>query len=399
MKSNNIKILFWLFKARLNKRNQAPLCLRITYNNKRKNFSTGFYVEPEKWDNVRYKVKSSQENASSINNYIHQTRARLMALFNEMLIDGDVNIDRLLEQLLGKNSSQRTILEAVNYHNDDFKQRIGIDYTMSTFEKYDILRKKLELFIPHRYNKKDIFLKDLSPSFATDFEFYLKSHDGNKHNTVVKYLTNLKKILNMAVLNGWIDKSPFKNVKAVFKDVHRELLTMPELQLIIDKSFKIERLAITKDLFLFQCFTGVAYSDMASLTKANLTTGIDGNTWIVLRRKKTDTRSAVPLLNIPLEILKKYDGKTQNDKLLPCYVIQRFNAYLQEIIDICGINKKLSSHAGRRTFATTVALANGLSIETISKILGHSSVKVTSIYAVVSDLKISEEMNKLKQLL
>ncbi|SDX56262.1 Site-specific recombinase XerD [Hydrobacter penzbergensis] len=230
--------------------------------------------------------------------------------------------------------------------------------------------------------------------FVSDFDYYLKHNDGNKHNTVVKYITNLKKIVNMAVTNGLLLKNPFVEYKSAYKDVERVYLTLPELKAIEQKEFKMERLRLVKDLFLFQCYTGLAYSDMAKLTDKDISTGVDGGKWIIIRRKKTDVRSAIPLLPMALTILGRYQGK--ETKLLPCYAIQKFNSYLGEIADHCEVNKNLTSHVGRRTFATTVALANGVSIETISKILGHSSTKITHQYALVTDLKVSEEMKQLK---
>ena len=169
---------------------------------------------------------------------------------------------------------------------------------------------------------------------------------------------------------------------------------LSKLLYIEQKTFKIDRLEIVKDLFLFQCYTGLAYSDMALLTEKDVSLGIDGNKWIIIRRKKTDIRSVIPLLPIALTILDKYSSEQRNNKLLPCYAIQKFNSYLQEVADLCEIRKNLTSHVGRRTFATEVALANGVSIETISRILGHSSTKITHQYAVVTDMKVSEEMKQ-----
>jgi site-specific recombinase XerD len=178
--------------------------------------------------------------------------------------------------------------------------------------------------------------------------------------------------------------------------VDRVYLSKSELESIEAKTFKLQRLQIAKDAFLFQCYTGLSFCDMAKLTKEDISNGIDNNQWILIRRKKTDTRSAIPLLPQALRILDKYKDN-ENNKLLPCTCIQRFNTYLHELAELCGINKNLTSHVGRRTFATTIALANGIGLETISKVLGHSSTKVTQLYAVVTDLKLSEDMQLLKE--
>ncbi len=398
MASNNFKILFWLFKAKTNKKGETPLYLRISYEMARKNISTGFFIQQNRWDGSKGMVRGSKPEAQQINNYISQTKARLMELFNAMLKERDINLDILIDRFFGKDINNSTLLELVEYHNSDFESRIGTDYAFSTFEKYDILKRKLLAFIREVYGKKDIRLRDLAPKFMADFDFYLKTHDKNEANTVTKYLKNLKKILNVGVENGWIEENPFRNYKATYKDVERVYLTRTELSLIEKKSFTLKRLEIVKDLFLFQCYTGLAYSDMAKLTVGHISPGIDGYKWIITRRKKTDVRAAIPLLPQAEQIIKKYDKENTNSQnpLLPAYAIQKFNSYLHEIADICSINKNLTSHVGRRTFATTIALANGISLETISKILGHTSTKITSQYAVVTDHKVSEDMQLLR---
>ena len=303
MSSNNINILVWLYKAKTNKKGQSPLYIRVSYNSKRKNIASGFYVLPERWDSAKGRVKGSLPDAKEINEYIQQTQSRLISIYNEMLKEGDINLDKLVDRFFGRDTDPMTLMELVKYHNEDFHKRIGIDYTFSTYEKYDILRKKLELFIPNKYSKADIRLKDLNPVFVADFDYYLKHNDGNKHNTVVKYITNLKKIVNIAVTNGWLLKSSFVGYKSAYKDVERVYLTLPELKAIEQKEFKMERLRLVKDLFLFQCYTGLAYSDMAKLTDKDISTGVDGGKWIIIRRKKTDVRSAIPLLPMALDIL------------------------------------------------------------------------------------------------
>jgi integrase len=399
MVTNNIKILFWLYKSRLNKKGEAPIYLRISYSNERRNISTGYNIEPEKWDKTKGRVKGGKDTALAINAYLSSTKEKLMEIFNEMLKNGDVNIDNLVDQFFGRSQNNMTLMELVKIHNADFEARVGTDYSYSTFEKYEILRKKLELFIPNKYNRQDIRLKDLSYIFMTDLDFYLKNNNKNEHNTATKYLKNLKKIINMAVTNGWLEENPFNKFKATYKEVDRVYLTQEELDTITKKKFRIERLTLVRDLFLFQCYTGLAYSDMALLTKGHITPGIDKKKWIITRRKKTDVRSAIPLLPKALEIISKYDNGDSHPQtmLFSIYSIQKFNAYLHEIGELCGINKNLTSHVGRRTFATTVALANGVSIETISKVLGHSSTKITAQYAVVTDLKVSEDMGKLNK--
>ncbi|GAB4093563.1 tyrosine-type recombinase/integrase [Flaviaesturariibacter terrae] len=209
-----------------------------------------------------------------------------------------------------------SLLQLVSIHNSDFERRIGIDYTESTFEKYDILRRKLEVFIPFRYQRKDIRLVDVTHSLMADFEFYLKDNDKNEHNTAVKYLKNLKKIINLALVNGWLEENPFKGYKSNYKDVDRVYLTQTELDTIEAKDFRLERLRLVKDMFLFQCYTGLAYSDMVALTNGSIAPGVDGNKWIFLRRKKTNVRAAIPLLPQAERLILKY-GYSLNENMKP----------------------------------------------------------------------------------
>ncbi|MBV4357713.1 site-specific integrase [Pinibacter aurantiacus] len=399
MAGNNIKILFWIHKSKQNRKGEAPIYLRITYNSERKNISTGFNVAPSRWDGTKGVVKGLKEDAVQINGYISQTKARLMELFNEMLKEQDINLDKLIERFFGKDVSDISLLELVELHNKDFESRIDIDYARSTFEKYDILQKKLKAFIPYKYQKKDIRLRDLTHQFIMDFDFYLKSHDKNEHNTATKYLKNLKKIVNTAVIKGWLDDNPFEAFKSPYKDVDRIYLTQVELEIIRQKTFKQERLSLIRDIFLFQCYTGLSYVDMSKLVHNNITDGIDGRKWIITRRRKTNVRAAIPLLNQAQELLARYNTSCadSNTPIFPFYSIQKFNSYLHEIAELCSINKNLTSHVGRRTFATTIALANGVGLETISKILGHSNTRITSQYAVVNDIKLSLDMEELRR--
>lgn len=393
--ANNVKILFWIKSNRINKKGLAPLMLRISYNKQRKEFSTGFNIEPCKWDNAKYKVKLKTGEAQQINQYIDEAKAKIFSLFKEMLLNEDICFDKLIDGFLGRNESTITLLQLVKLHNENFKSRVGIDYAFSTYEKYEITSKRIESFVKEYYKKPDIKLKQLDHRFISEFDFYLKTKHLNDHNTTTKYCKNLKKILNLAVVNNWIDANPFIGYKCSYKEVDRVYLSKSELHIIEAKSFKLQRLQIAKDLFVFQCYTGLSFCDMAKLTKSDISIGIDGNKWIITRRQKTDTRSAIPLLEQAIGIIEKYSC-IESENLLPVYCIQKFNAYLHEIAELCGIDKNLTSHVGRRTFATTIALANGIGLETISKILGHSNTKITQQYAVVTDLKLSEDMQVLK---
>ena len=399
MARNNLSLLVWLYRAKKNKKGNIPIYLRITYGNTRKNLSTGFLIEETRWDQDKSIVRGTKKDAIEINNYLSHVRTKIIEIFNEMLKEDDVNLELLVSRLLNKDNNNKTLVELILFHNKDFKSKLGIDYAFSTLEKYDILHRKILLFLKSKYGKSDIRLKDLSLQLVSNFEFYLKSVDNNQHNTAIKYIKNLKKILNFGILHEWIETNPFERYKATYKDVDRIYLTQTEVSAIRNTDFHSKRLNLVRDVFIFQCYTGLSYTDLKNLTFSNISPGIDGNKWIITRRQKTDVRAAIPLLPIAEEILLKYqNGENAPDSsLFTFYSIQKFNSYLHEIAELCAINKNLTSHVGRRTFATTIALANGISIETISKLLGHTSTKITAQYAVVTDIKIGKDMQELRE--
>jgi integrase len=400
MASNNIKILFWIQPSKTNKKEEAPLYLRLTHQGIRKNMATGFKIHPRLWDSLKGRVKGTNSHANNINAQLQHIRERLMTIFNQLLRDGNANLDKLLDCYRDKDKEVVSLLQLVMLHNKDFQSKIGVVYRYSTYEKYEILLKKLQLFIPYKYGKEDFGLKNLSCQFIEDFDFYLRVHDHNQHNTAIKYLKNLKKIINIGVMKGWVSESPFINYRAVYKEVDRIYLTAAELQAIESKKLNVPRLLITRDVFLFQCYTGLAYSDLARLKQKDIVEGINNKKWIIIRRQKTDIRSAIPLLPQALNLLQRnnkvYRGCGTEWPLFQFYAIQKYNVYLHELADVCDIQKRLTSHVGRRTFATTVAMGNGMGLETISKILGHTNTKITAQYAVVTDYKVAEEMQLLE---
>ena len=392
--SNNIKVLFYIKIYKPNANGLVPLLLRVTFSKKVKQLSTGFYILPERWDNKQKRVKGNKEDAVQINNYILTTKSRLMGIFNQQLGDGDIDLINLIDTFLGRKDEQMTLLKVIEYHNQNFKSRIGIDYAFSTYEKYEITHKKIVAFLDS-LGKQDMRLKDLTMKFISDFEYFLKAIEKNQHNTAVKYCKNLKKIMNMCVSNDWVARNPFTGYVCAYKATEQVFLMEHELKLIEEKEFQIPRLQVVKDLFIFQCYTGLAFADMASLIKQDIKIGIDGGKWLIKKRQKSTIKFIIPLLPEALKILDKYASKSSDEVLLPVYSIQRFNAYLHEIATICGLNKNISSHVGRRTFGN-LALSKGISLNVIAKMMGHSNTLITQrIYAITDDQLISKEVSKL----
>ena len=269
----------------------------------------------------------------------------------------------------------------------------------TTLAKYNYCQTKVENFLKHTLKKKDLPLEDLSLKFVTQFEHYLLVNEGMQTNSAHKYITNLKRVMNVAVSLEWIPKNPFDNFRCSYTNPEREILTQAELDTMQYLEIKMPRLAAVRDVFLFCCYTGFAYSDIYKFERNALSIGMDGEYWLSTIRQKTGTRESVPLLPLPMEIINRYKEHpecTKHNKLLPVNSNQKYNAYLKEIADLCGINKNLTSHMARHTFATTVTLSNGVPLETVSRMLGHTKISTTQIYAKVLDNKVSSDMQQLK---
>jgi site-specific recombinase XerD len=374
--------------------------MRITLDGKRFELSTHRRIIPSSWDKKLGYVHGTNDEAVILNNYLDSLKSKVLRQFNILESLGEeVSIDTLKGKLNGTSEKRHTLLEVFNYHNDQFFQRIGTDYSIGTFKHYKVTLGKVKAFLQYQYKKSDYLLDDLKFQFITSFELYLKTQDHISHNSAIKHIIRLKKIINMAIANEWLQRNPFSNFKCTYKETNRGYLTQEELDKLEEKIFPVKRLELIRDIFVFQCYTGLAYSDVEKLTPDDINTGIDGEKWIIIYRKKTGERSPIPLLPKALQIIEKYKDYPVNKstgKLLPVKSNQRMNAYLKEIADLCGITKNFSTHLARHTFATTVTLANSVPIETVSKMLGHSSIRTTQIYSKVVDTKVSIDMQKLK---
>jgi site-specific recombinase XerD len=303
----------------------------------------------------------------------------------------------LKKSYLGINDEDKTILEVFKEHNERCKNLINIDFAPGTYDRYNTCYQHVERFIRFRYNKNDLMLNEVKPAFVKDFEFYLKTERKCAHNTATKYLKNLKKITRIALANGWMKDDPFKNTKFHLKEVDMDFLNEEELNRVMQKEFEIERLQQVKDVYVFCCFTGLAFVDVKSLVYSDIVE-IDGKQWIKKRRQKTKNWCNIPILAPASQLIKKYKSHPvcqEKGVVFPVLTNQKMNAYLKEIADLCGIKKHLSTHTARHTFATTVTLANQISIEVVSKMLGHSSINMTKKYARVVDDLISRDMQKI----
>jgi len=398
---HSFSTIFWIKRGKANKSGKAPIYTRVTINGKRAEISTGQKIEPERWNANSGNVKGNREDARIINTALENIRNKIKSIYYDLAEKKSyVSADMVKDSFLGRKRNEYSVLEVFKHHNEQVYAQIGKEYALATYKRYQTTLMLTEEFIKHKYNRSDMKLSELKYSFITDYEFYLKTVRNNNHNTTIKYLRNFKKIIHLAVANDWLDKYPFSAHKVTLKEVKRDFLTQEELDGIDQKQFATDRLNLVKDIFVFCCYTGLAYVDVAKLRSNNITTGIDGEHWLSIERTKTGNPSNVPLLPSALSIIKKYQNHPEavnKGLLLPVISNQKLNAYLKEIADICGINKHLTFHIARHTFATTVTLTNGVPIESVSSMLGHKNLRTTQIYAKVVKKKVSEDMKMLKE--
>lgn len=399
--AQRVSILFYVKKSKQNKQGKVLIYVRITIDGSRSEISTGLKVIPDMWNQDKCKVMAKSEEAININARLKAIEADIQKQYLLMESNDQIITSReLANRVSGKSEKKYTLLQAFTIHNDELEQKIGVDCTRASFNKYRVTFNKVESFIKYKYNKADLLLEQINHNFISSFDLYLKTQDKNKHNTASKHLTRLKKIIRMARANEWMTNNPFGNFKITKHSTNRQYLNAQELKVLEEKEITIERLDKVRDAFLFSCYTGLSYSDLAKLTAKDITIDGDGKKKIVIYRQKTKSRSAIPLLPGALRIINKYSSNIEakiKGTLLPINSNQKMNAYLKEIATICGIDKKLGFHSSRHTFASTLMLENGVPIDVVKDMLGHSSVKTTELYAKITDVKVSREMNVLEK--
>ena len=397
---NTFSVLFYPKRNDIDLAKKVPVYMRITVNGRRSELSVHRKVNVSKWNHKAGKLSGTKEEVTNFNNYLDALRNKIYDIQQQLLRSGTkITSEAIKNSYLGLGEKQIMLLEIFKNHNEEMEMLIGKEYALNTVKKYKTAYKHIKDFLAYKFKLKDIPIEKLNHSFITNFEFYLKSVKNCNHNSTIKYIKNFKKIVIIALSNGWIDKDPFIKYKVHMKTVEREFLSKEEIQIMLYKKLHATRLEQVRDIFIFCCYTGLSYSDVKRLTKNNLVRGIDGGMWIKTNRAKTDTLSKIPLLPTALMILDNYKDHIEvinGDVLLPVLSNQKSNAYLKEIADLCGINKNLTTHLARHTFATTITLSNGVPIESVSKMLGHQSLRTTQHYAKILDSKVSDDMAMLK---
>ncbi|WDF69590.1 site-specific integrase [Sphingobacterium oryzagri] len=404
MKTQNCTfgVIFYLKKQKTTAVGTAPIYARVTVNGKRTEISVKRSISVSAWDVKKGLGKGSREEIAALNRFLARFKAKIIDAYQEMVLAGKVVDGSLIRARVTMTAdSGRTLCELIDFHNKDQQTKL----TYGTMKNYYTTQRYIKDFLQKRFRSGDVSILELNYAFISDFEHYLRDHKPKDHhrplnnNGVMKHIERLRKMVNMAVTMDWLTKDPFAKFRKHFDKVERNSLTKEQLTILEGKCFRIERLAQVLDMFLFSCYTGLAYIDLTELTPDSIRTGIDGELWIYTNRIKTDTSVRIPLLPKAKALMEKYQNDPRainNGTVFPVISNQRMNGYLKEIAEICEIDNDLTFHIARHTFATTVTLSNGVPIESVSKMLGHTSIRTTQIYAKVVEKKLSDDMQKLK---
>jgi site-specific recombinase XerD len=393
---------FHLKKSRNCNEQDLTVYLRITVNGISREVSTKRKCDPFKWNVTAGRMEGKNDQAKSFNSYLDVLQRKVYE-HRKQLEENDrpVTSENIKLLLQGREITVKKfmIMEIFRHHNSQMKDLVGMEYSPGTVVIFNTTYKHTLSFLQWKYKVSDMDIAKLDFEFITEFEFWIKSTCSCEHNTAMKYLSNFKKIVNRCVRNGWLQRDPFLGFKMSKREVERTALTETELDKMANQRFPVDRTCLVRDIFLFSCYTGLAYADVKKLKRSEIIIGVDGEKWLISRRQKTDTTARIPLLAPAINIMERYENHPQcqkNNKLLPVLSNQKMNSYLKEIADLCGIDKNLTYHIARHTFATTITLSNGVPIETVSKMLGHRNLKTTQHYARILDKKISDDMRSLR---
>lgn len=398
MKKNTFKVLFLIRRNQVNKEGKCAIMIRITVDGEYERINSTLTIEPELWDSAASKAIGRSSKIAEFNKRIEDIRHVIKEHYYDILNrHGYVTAEMVKNAFTGVTAKEESLVPLYLQHLEDTKKLVGLSKADPTYKKYERMYRRVVEFMKKKYNITDIPLREIKLSFITDLEFFLRTEYKYSQNTTYKCMKFFKQVINKGIRAGLIFVDPFNGYKISCERVDRGFLSEDELAKMMAKTFGSKRLEQVRDIFIFACFTGLAYIDLANLRVDNIQKMFDGRLWIVTHRQKTNTKVTVPLLPPALKILNKYEGQFLDGQLLPIITNQKLNCYLKEIAEICEINKNLTFHLARHTFATTMTLGKGVPIESVSKMLGHTNIQTTQIYARITNDKISKDMENLAQ--
>ncbi len=385
------KVSYYVRSNYENKQGKSPLMIRIFLNGEMLNVgSSGICIDKKLWDSSTSRMKGRSSESLNLNAQLDNISSSLQTIFKKHEFDEDLTLDKIKSIFSGKNKVKTTFVEFYDKYLEDIKAQVGAGKSIALYHKYSAARKHFVNFLHTKYGRKDLMPGELTHLIIHDFEIYLRTVVALKPNSATKTLKFFKTVVIFAQKCGVMTHDPFLNHHFHLEHVDMGFLTDDEIRRIMERDFDIPRLEAVRDIFIFSCFCGLAYIDVAHLTRENIVT-LDNRKWIIINRQKTNVQSNIPLMEIPQMIITKYEGKTKDGRLLPVLSNQKINAYLKEIADLCGIKKRLSYHLARHTFAM-MSLSEGVPIESVSKMLGHTNIKTTQIYARITNKKIEQDM-------
>ena len=399
MNKTKINILFLIAKNRMNTSGKCAIKCRITYNKQRHEFSTGLFINPNNWSSAKQQAVPLNTENTQINTQLSLIKSQINQAFLFLQVqENNFDVEDIFKKYKGENTQKQIgVVEFYSEYMNRLKKMIGKDFKESTWGKFNEILPALKDYIYFQYKKRDIKLVDLDYNFIENFDYYMKVEKKNSQITINKKIQRLKKVIKLARKQKLIDFNPFEEHKVKQAKTQILFLTKDELEKLKNWKPKSETIEKVLDCYIICCYTGLGYREMFSLKKSDLKTDDEGVVWIYKQREKTERYFSIPLIfTEPVGILEKYE--TEEDFLLPRVSNQYFNRILKEIADLLGINKKLTHHTARKTFATTVLLNNNIPIETVSKLLGHSKISTTlSYYAEVMPDKLKLDLIELKE--
>lgn len=398
-RKSTFSILFYIKRKKLLKNGDAPVYMRVTVDGRFLEASLKRGVNPKVWNEKKQRSTGRDRLSLELNDYLDDTLARLLKIHQRFTDKKKViNPKTILDEWNGRVEKPKMLCEVFKDDNLKYRQRLEIgDVVLNTVLRNERAERYLGEFIRKRYNADDIPFSSIDNAFIRDFHLFLRVDKKQEQNTANKYCKILKRIVTLALDNKWMEVNPFQGMRFQAKATNRQFLTEKELATIMNKTFTLERLNVVRDIFVFCALTGLSFSDVEGLKSEHVSVDDEGNYWIHKARQKTKNVCSIPYLESARAIADKYADHPLCEKrgvLLPVISNQRMNSYLGEIAGICGINKPLTMHIARHSFAC-LALANGVSMEIIARMLGHSDIRTTKIYAKVIDKSIAEQMGGL----
>lgn len=386
----NLAVNFNVRPAKANKAGFCPLEVSLRSKTERSIISLSPKVKPEQWNQELQCVDGDSIETKEINEYISVTRSKLYSIQSKLILqEKPFDLKLIIDIFKGKVvDKSKWLVKHFREYNAEYETLVGKTITKSTYMKHETSLKHLQQYLKEKYGRDDILMSEMNKSFLDGLYNFIRVDLKISNNTAVGYIKKLKKVVTIAFNDGVISSNPFGTFKMQLETKDVTFLSLDEIKTIYNKEISIKRLEEVRDIYIFACFTGLAFIDVMTFeADKHLKQSTDGSLIIQKKRQKTGVMCTIPLLDIPKQILEKYDYE------LPQLSNQKMNAYLKEVQTICGIEKNIHFHQARHSFCTSVTLNNNIPLTSVAKMVGHTTTKHTQHYAKVLESTLSNEMN------